>query len=486
MMKYENKRQTILLKTDEKPPSSTDPPEIDEGPSLQKDHIIGVTNKSFTPEFLSRLGAILGTTLKETDIALLGRDFRRDSLMLQNCFSTGLISTGVSSFNLDAIPGTILQFLIRRIGASAGILFAASHTHPNEIELRIFDESGSELSQASLHKMLNELKLPDGRNLRRVEPNKIGRILTLSDTQTIYHNALIRMVNTQSISQMQFKITVDCSLGPIFQIMPSLLADLCCNVISLNCFQPFHPPKVFPNNQSLVALIKSLVATNSDIGVVFDQRGSQVHFIDGTGTFVDPTEVTLLLALDRIQKAESTANVVVISQSLGEQIQKALAATGTRVKTIDVTTTSLSRAIRQYRAIFGAADDGSYYYPAFSPGCECILATLNLLDIMAQREQSLSQLVHPVAHQRTKFIQTLPEEQNIMNGLGTLRSSEFQIIDTIIGYKFVFPDNGWVSLYPTRQLGVYTLVGQRGETSTEQALFKKVLTILKTMQEQDN
>ncbi|MFX1533868.1 MAG: hypothetical protein ACFFDI_06500 [Promethearchaeota archaeon] len=461
-------------------------PDACEEPILQHDHLVGVTNESFTPEFISGLATAFGTVLKETDIVLVGCDLRYDSQMLKRCFTASIISTGVSVFDLSIISGTVLQFLIRRFGASAGVLFSASHSRPKSIEIRIFNELGIEVSKTTLQNILACSSSSVETTIRRTKPEKIGRVFNPSNVEEIYRTALTRVIDTQIISKMRLTVTVDCSFSAISQIVPSLLVDMNFNVVSLNSFHPVHLPEVLPNNQSLMVLAKSLSAIGGDLGMVFDQQGSHVHFIGNRGTFIEPSEVAMLLALNRIQHAEKGKSVIVISEYLGEAIRKTLEDAGATVETVDITANSLPQAIKHHRGIFGAADDGSYYYPAFSSGRECILASFYLLSILAQEDQLLTQLVHPYAHQRTETIQKLSNLQQLMSRLGTLRSSIFKIIDTIIGYKFIFPDRGWVHLRPTQFPDVYRLLGQGGETSTEQELFKRVRNTLKEIQEQIN
>ncbi|MFX1252466.1 MAG: hypothetical protein ACFFCZ_12750 [Promethearchaeota archaeon] len=453
---------------------------------VEKDCVVGIANEAFTPEFMTAMGAAFGTTLKTTDIVLMGRDFRYDSRMLKRCFTAGLIATGVSAFDFHAISGSVLQFLIRRFGASAGVLFAASHSIPNGIEVRIFDDLGVELPKDQIKDFLRFLETPGCTPIRRVPPEQIGHILVPPETENIYRTALTKVVDTKTISQMRSTVAVDCSLSPISQILPSLLSEMNFKVISLNSFQPVHLPEIFPNNLSLAMLTKSIIATDSDLGMVFGQQGSCVHFIDDSGNFIEPSEVATLLALERIQRAGSIEKVVVISKYLGERAQQTIENAGATVKTVDVTAISLPQVIRRYRAIFGAADDGSYYYPAFSPGRECILTSFYLLNILAKREQRFSQIVNPYAHQRTESTKKISDLQEVMNKLGAMRFSEFKILDTIIGYKFIYPDGGWVHLRPTRILGICRMIGQGGENSTEEDLFDNVNNTLETIQEQIN
>ncbi|MFW9916983.1 MAG: phosphoglucomutase, partial [Candidatus Thorarchaeota archaeon] len=83
--------------------------------------IVGIANQGLTPEKASTLGAALGTHLGPDSVVVTCRDFRSDSRMVKRAFASGLMSTGIDVLDLHATSLPILQFALKRFGASAGV-----------------------------------------------------------------------------------------------------------------------------------------------------------------------------------------------------------------------------------------------------------------------------------------------------------------------------------------------------------------------------
>lgn len=85
--------------------------------------IIGRANYVFTPEISSSIGSIHGSTFNQNESIVMGRDYHNDSRMLKRGYTSGIMSTGVNSLNLSDCSYPLLQFTIRRFGASGGVYF---------------------------------------------------------------------------------------------------------------------------------------------------------------------------------------------------------------------------------------------------------------------------------------------------------------------------------------------------------------------------
>lgn len=83
--------------------------------------IIGRANYIFTPEIASSIGSIHGSTFKVDETIVIGRDYHNDSRMLKRGYTSGVMSTGVNLLNLSDCTYPLLQFTIRRFGASGGV-----------------------------------------------------------------------------------------------------------------------------------------------------------------------------------------------------------------------------------------------------------------------------------------------------------------------------------------------------------------------------
>ncbi|MFX0117598.1 MAG: hypothetical protein ACFFB3_23840, partial [Candidatus Hodarchaeota archaeon] len=186
--------------------------------------IVGIANQSITPEVASTLGAAFGTYLGPDSVVVSCRDFRSDSRMVKRAFASGLMSTGVDVLDLHAASMPVLQFALKRFGASAAVSFCAEHYRPEAVRLRIFDSNGIEIGPVNVAGLSSGI--PDEKSIQRVSTDQIGRILITENTERIYRSALLNFVNRKLIEKRHFKVVVDCALGASSLLFPSVLSDL--------------------------------------------------------------------------------------------------------------------------------------------------------------------------------------------------------------------------------------------------------------------
>ena len=91
--------------------------------------IIGRANYIFTPEISSVIGSIHGSLFNENETIVIGRDYHNDSRMLKRGYTSGVMGTGVNILNLSDCTYPLLQFTIRRFGASGGVYFSGGHLY---------------------------------------------------------------------------------------------------------------------------------------------------------------------------------------------------------------------------------------------------------------------------------------------------------------------------------------------------------------------
>ena len=99
------------------------------------------------PEFMIRLGYAAGQVLSQTDFSptfMIGRDTRESGEMLQSALTAGLLASGAIVVNLGVIPTPGVAFLVRRMGAEAGVVISASHNPVHENGIKFFNSCGLE------------------------------------------------------------------------------------------------------------------------------------------------------------------------------------------------------------------------------------------------------------------------------------------------------------------------------------------------------
>ncbi|MCK4972236.1 MAG: hypothetical protein KAS52_02885 [Candidatus Heimdallarchaeota archaeon] len=259
------------------------PNSIDFSKLNRKDRLSG-TASELSPEVASTLGAILGSYLGgEEAVVISARDFRKDTRMISRAFNAGLISVGTTVFELHASSLPVLQFALRRFSAHAGVHFAAAHRSPEKINIRVFDQTSIELQFSEI---FSDEKIKNSKIIRS-KPEKIADILSVKQANDLYRAALGSALGKDILREKNFSIVLDCALGPMSEVFPNILAEIGCNVLTLNAFKPEGIPESLPSPNSLSILSRTVVAAKGDLGIAFDPSGSRVIFFDENGKVLD-------------------------------------------------------------------------------------------------------------------------------------------------------------------------------------------------------
>ncbi|MHA1667963.1 MAG: hypothetical protein ACTSUR_04820 [Candidatus Heimdallarchaeaceae archaeon] len=362
---------------------------------IRKERLAG-SAEELSPETAATLGTVLGTYLGgEEAVVVTARDYRKDTRMVSRAFNAGLISVGTTVFELHACSQPVLQFALRRFSAHAGIHFAATHRNPSKINVRIFDQTSIEFSFNEIFSKEKIQKM----EIKRSKPEKIADILSVAQANDLYRAAISSALGHDILREQKYSIVVDCGLGPVADIFPNILAELGCNVLTLNSFKPEGIPESLPSPNSLSILSRTILAAKADLGIAFDPSGSRVLFLDENGKIIDSHVIVSILLQDKMVGREK--GKVVLFKTFWT-LEKWLRKNNIEVHFTSDSPGEISRAIQFNRALFGANEQGNYIHPTISNESEPFASTLLLLASFARDE-----------HHR--FISSFAEEKNVVD-----------------------------------------------------------------------
>ena len=415
--------------------------------------IIGRANYVFTPEISSSIGSIHGSLFKQNESIVMGRDYHNDSRMLKRAYTSGLMSTGINLLNLSDCTFPLLQFTIRRFGASGGVYVSGGHLYSEDVGIRFLDAGGIELPQSEIQKIIDSYNTyPE--QVRRVDPNEIGQITAIPQTADIYIKSLQQFVDKKKIRKANLKIVVDCSYGPTGKITPLLINDIGVEVIALNTHYRERSSSPVPSINTIRNTAEIVKASNSHVGVCFDVDGSRILVIDENGLEVNFEDLLMLfISFDkRIQK--SKGNTIITTPSISPVVREFIEDGGFPIKQVENYPGEISRQIREERSCFAAADTLKFYFPEFAPFSDGNFILLKILEIMTTQEDLLSSLTRGFP-KGIKINKTIPISsdlvENIHNRLRELaEENEYRYHDIINELK-IFQDEAYtiikVALY---------------------------------------
>ncbi|MHA1512699.1 MAG: hypothetical protein ACTSRJ_01365 [Candidatus Hodarchaeales archaeon] len=422
----------------------------------RRGRITAFSNTELTPELAALLGNALGTYLDSKAVVMVGRDYRRDTRMLKRSFSGGLLAAGIELIDLHGIPTSVLQFTIRRFGADCGIMFTRSHNLAGMVSIKIFDSTGIEFKREQVQRVVEIAK---SGQLRRVSAPEVGWI-SVADAMKIYDRALAGFFasSSESMIKAKLRVVIDCACGPASLIMPDILNEFGCEVITLNAHRPRNP-KFLPNPSSLVRLRDTVRAVKADLGIAIDAEARHAIIIDSQGR-IRTAEETASVNLHSRYDPDSNATVVVgrtVNPSVYHDLQKNI------IFSNHGEPGGIGRAVLENRAIYGFNDTGLFVLPVFSPGSDAIVASFTVLAQIAKTGLKSTDIYrnHQIFSQRLAEV-TFPLENMFDFFKSTLNNPPegYFGIDTLNGIKLIREDNRWIHLYlatgdDTLQIEVY-------------------------------
>jgi len=386
--------------------------------------IVGRANYIFTPEIASSIGSIHGSSFQLDETIVIGRDYHNDSRMLKRAYTSGVMSTGVNVLNLSDCTFPLLEFTIRRFGASGGAYFSGGHLYSEDVGIRFVDAGGIELSPVEIKKIIDSYRNFPA-HIRRAEPRKIGRIIAIPQTQDVYIKSLEQFVNKKLIKEALLKIVVDCSFSPTGNITPILINEIGVEVIALNTHYRERTVVPVPSINTIKNAADIVKASNSHLGVCFDVDGSRILLVDENGLEISYENLLMLfIAYDkRIQKSRNST--VILTPSISPVVKGFIEESGHPIKLVENYPGELSRQIRQERACLAASESLKFYFPHYAPISDGNYILLKILEIMANQKDLISSLTIGFP-KGNKVNKTIPVSAEI---IGTIHNRLIEFAD---------------------------------------------------------
>ncbi len=414
---------------------------------LVEGRILAKSNVELTPEIISVLGAVHGTFLENKGIIVIGRDYRTDCRMLKRAYTAGAMSTGIDLLDLHVTPLPLLQFCIRRFGASGGVYFTSGHARFEETSIRFFNSLGIEFPESEMKRLMS---IWEKKNVKRVPPNNVGKLSSIPHTQSVYQKAVPAFIDKKLV--MGKKVVLDCSYGPAGEISPTLLSGLNIEIIALNTFIPNDITTIIPNYHSIKELSGIVRTSSADLGVVMDVDGSRAIYYDETGAIVDTDQLMAMFLLYERSIKANRHSPVIITESFSKIIQDICEEFNQECIITPRSPGAISQKIKEHRAIFGASDTGKFYFADYGPFSDANLITLKILEIMGETGMPLSKLIRETPKTIKAFKDITISEtilKNIFNIFNPVdKKFNYTIIDALYGIKIVFEPRSWVIIKP--------------------------------------
>jgi len=438
--------------------------------------IRGVFSEDITLEFIHDMTLAIGTYFERGPV-LIGYDGRETSPIICKVMSSALNSIGIDCNVAGIIPTPCLEFAVKSLRYSGGIMITASHNPPQYNGIKPAAKDGVEISRE------DELVIEDIYLKKSwiINPSKWGTTGTEERIIETYLNGILSHIDSKLIESKKFRVVLDLGNGAQAVTAPDFCKKLQCKIflVNENIDGNFPGRGSEPTPQNLSILSKAVIENNADIGIAFDGDGDRSIFCDNKGDVLTGDKSALLLT-QHILKNNPNSLVITCLNS-GSSIEKITDKFNSKVIRTKVGSVDVSRKMVSTDALIGFEENGGFMYGKHNQVRDGCMTLGLMLDLLASSGKSLSDEISilPPSFTTKDKIQCPPEK--IKKLISSLKD-KFPSSDVTDGIKITVDPKNWVMIRPS---GTEPIVRVYAESESQEKLdslmseyLKKVKTII--------
>ena len=276
------------------------------------DGVRGIANRELSCEQAMKLGraaaTVMGEGLERKPLFLIGSDTRVSSSMLSAATAAGICSAGADVLMLGTVPTPAVAFLVKKLGADAGVMISASHNPYDYNGIKIFGGEGYKLPD-ELEEKIESLVL-DGNGTEGELP-VAGEVGTIRSDKESLRDYIAHIAASTAERFDGLKVAIDCANGSASVSAKALFTALGAEVHMLH-----HEPNGININAGcgsthLESLVEYVTAHSLDCGLAFDGDADRFLAVDETGALVDGDQIMAICSLDLKKQGKLPHDTVV-------------------------------------------------------------------------------------------------------------------------------------------------------------------------------
>jgi len=437
--------------------------------------IRGVFDEDFTLEFIHEMTLSIGTYFEKGPI-LIGYDGRESSPLICKIISSSLNSIGIDCNVAGLVPTPCLEYAVKSLGYSGGIMITASHNPPQYNGIKPAGKDGVEISRE------DELLIEDIYTKKNwlPKPEKWG--ITNEETKTIetYLNGIITHIDSNLIESKPFKVVLDLGNGAQAVTAPDFCKKLNCEVILVNEIVDgkFPGRGSEPTPQNLSVLSKTVLENKADFGIAFDGDGDRSIFCDELGNVLTGDKSALILIKHILNKNPNS--LVVTCLNSGTNTEMLTEKYDSKVIRTKVGSVEVSRKMLSTNALIGFEENGGFMFGKHNQVRDGCMSLGLMLDFLSTTDNSLSQEISQLPPSFTTKDKIECSEENANKIISSLKD-EFPNSDTSDGIKITLDSKNWVMIRPSGTEPIIRIYAESTDLGNLDALMTKFLEKVKSI-----
>lgn len=321
---------------------------------------------------------------------VIGMDSRTSSPMIRHAVLAGLFATGCHVIDVGLCPTPTVLLTAKALHAQGSITITASHNPVAWNGIEFAATSGNLLTQAERDELL---RIYEAEDFALAPWNEQGSLETYEDAAA-YHLEQIfgsSWLEVDLIREANLKVVIDAGNGAGSVISPSLLRELGCRVVEINCVADGHFRRpAEPTPDALDELCKTVLASGADIGFAHDGDADRLVVVTEGGVPLSG-EWTLAFVVDFI--LSKTKGDIVATVSTSRMLDDIAAKHGVPLHRTKVGVGWVVEKMHKINAVIGGEGTGGVIYPDVHYTTDGIASIAALTQYLAESGSTVTQLV---------------------------------------------------------------------------------------------
>ena len=280
------------------------------------DGVRGRANADLTPELALAVASAAARVLAYHDgshrpVAVVGRDPRVSSEMLEAAVVAGLTSAGADVRLAGVLPTPAVAYLTQRYGADLGVVLSASHNPMPDNGVKLFARGGQKLPDDIEAEI--EAEIEAGWRTPRPTGAAIGRVTVAENGAAEYVEHLLA---SAPASLAGIKVVVDCANGAASSVAGELFSRAGAEAIVVAGEPDGENINDGVGSTHIDSLSEIVLRHQADLGIALDGDADRCLAVDAAGAVVDGDQILAICARslkDRSLLAQDTVVATVMS-----------------------------------------------------------------------------------------------------------------------------------------------------------------------------
>ena len=409
--------------------------------------IRGVYNVDFDKETVYKVGCFLPGLLGAGKV-LVGRDCRTSSDEIHEYLLKGITDAGADVYDIGLSSTPMVYFGTANYGFDASIQITASH---NPAEYNGMKVSTTDAQAVGFDAGLGQIKawIDEGK------PTPVAAVRGKVFSKEIMADYLAFMRKfVKDYSSLTIAMDLSNGMANLFaKEIFGTAGNIHYLFDTLDGRFPNHEPNPLIE-KNCFPLEDKVREVKADAGVIYDGDADRVMFVDEKGTFISPDLMIALMGIYYV-KERGLKGIVLQDIRSSKAVGEYLVPMGCEMRTWKVGRAFAAKKLREIDGVWGGELAGHYYFRDFFYSDSGLLASIILLNIVADLKKegrTLSQAISGIVRYRNsgEINYRIEDKQGAMDAIkehfmAGETATAFMDFD---GYRVEFPD-WWFNIRPS-------------------------------------